>query len=103
MVKAMAASQVHDTETEKSQNHHSHATNGERSDYDNMAIDVFRWSHCKNPLPQRVMRSVGIPLPLEYLEVIFTPFVHFGLPAIFFRNLLECLISDNNLPFHKPL
>ncbi|XP_042963543.1 zinc finger CCCH domain-containing protein 13-like isoform X2 [Carya illinoinensis] len=70
VVKAMAASQVHDMETEKSQNHHSHAANGERSDYDNMAIDVFRWSRCKKPLPQKVMRSVGIPLPLEYLEVL---------------------------------
>lgn len=68
MVKAMAASQVHDMESEKSQNH-SHTANGERIDYDNMVIDAFRWSRCKKPLPQKVMQSVGIPLSLEHLEV----------------------------------
>lgn len=70
MVKAIPASQVHDVEMEKSQNHHSHSTNGERNDCDNMVIDVFRWSRCKKPLPQKFMRSVGIPLPLEYVEVL---------------------------------
>ncbi len=70
MVKAIPASLVHDVEMEKSQNHHSHSTNGERNDCDNMVIDVFRWSRCKKPLPQKFMRSVGIPLPLEYVEVL---------------------------------
>ena len=69
MVKAIPASQVHDVETEKSQNHHPHPANGEKNDCDNMVIDVFRWSRCKKPLPQKVMRSVGIPLPLEHVEV----------------------------------
>ncbi|KAM3702862.1 hypothetical protein ACB094_04G058900 [Castanea mollissima] len=70
MAKAIPASQVHDMETEKSQNHHPHPANGEKNDCDNMVIDVFRWSRCKKPLPQKVMRSVGIPLPLEHVEVL---------------------------------
>lgn len=73
MVKAIPATQVHDLETEKSQNHHSHSTNGERNDCDNMVIDAFRWSRCKKPLPQKVMQSVGIPLPLEHVEVLLVP------------------------------
>ncbi|KAL6225580.1 hypothetical protein ACLB2K_004429 [Fragaria x ananassa] len=32
--------------------------------------DVFRWSRCKKPLPQKVTRSLGIPLPLEHVEVL---------------------------------
>ncbi|ONI14429.1 hypothetical protein PRUPE_4G280600 [Prunus persica] len=70
MVKATQLSQMHEGETEKSQNHVSHSTNGERNDSDNIMIDVFRWSRCKTPLPQKVTRSVGIPLPLEYVEVL---------------------------------
>lgn len=70
MVKATQLSQMQEGETEKSQNHVSHSTNGERSDSDNIMIDVFRWSRCKMPLPQKVTRSVGIPLPLEYVEVL---------------------------------
>lgn len=68
MVKATHSSQVHE-ETEKSHNHHPHSSNGEKNDSENILIDVFRWSRCKKPLPQKVMRSVGIPLPLEYVEV----------------------------------
>ncbi|KAF8411999.1 hypothetical protein HHK36_004558 [Tetracentron sinense] len=72
MVSAMAASQVQEVETEKLQTHNVHAPNGERSlmDHETVVIDVFRWSRCKKPLPQKVMRSIGIPLPLEYLEVL---------------------------------
>ncbi|PQM38174.1 zinc finger CCCH domain-containing protein 13 isoform X1 [Prunus yedoensis var. nudiflora] len=70
MVKATQLSQMHEGETEKSQNHVSHSTNGERNDSDHIMIDVFRWSRCKTPLPQKVTRSVGIPLPLEYVEVL---------------------------------
>ncbi|XWS10351.1 hypothetical protein CRYUN_Cryun39dG0069700 [Craigia yunnanensis] len=68
MVKATTASQAHEADTEKSQNHHSHSSNGEKNDSDNIMIDVFRWSRCKKPLPQKVMRSIGIPLPLEHVE-----------------------------------
>ncbi|CAK7328566.1 unnamed protein product [Dovyalis caffra] len=69
MVRSTQASQVHE-ETEKSHNHHPHSSNGEKNDTDNVLIDVFRWSRCKKPLPQKVMRSVGIPLPLEHVEVL---------------------------------
>lgn len=74
MVKAVPASESHDTETEKSQNHLSHSTNGEKNDGDNIMTDVFRWSRCKKPLPQKVMRSIGIPLPSEHLEVLHLTF-----------------------------
>ncbi|KAK9046541.1 hypothetical protein V6N11_052428 [Hibiscus sabdariffa] len=69
-VKATAASQAHDADTDKSQNHHLHSSNGEKNDSDNILIDVFRWSRCKKPLPQKVMHSIGIPLPLEHVEVL---------------------------------
>ncbi|XP_076952232.1 uncharacterized protein LOC143625900 [Bidens hawaiensis] len=36
----------------------------------NNMMDVFRWSVCKKPLPQTVMRSIGIPLPPEHLKVL---------------------------------
>lgn len=70
MAKAIQQSshaQNHEAEAEKSQNHHSHSANGE---CENSVVDVFRWSRCKKPLPQKVMRSVGIPLPHEHVEVL---------------------------------
>ncbi|KAJ1417288.1 LCCL domain superfamily [Sesbania bispinosa] len=70
MIKAIPANQLHDPDTEKSQNHQLHSTNGDKADSDNVMIDVFRWSRCKKPLPQNVMHTVGIPLPLEYVEVL---------------------------------
>ncbi|XVF33797.1 hypothetical protein REPUB_Repub18cG0002000 [Reevesia pubescens] len=70
MVKATAVSQVNEADRERSQNHHLHSSNGEKNDSDNIMIDVFRWSRCKKPLPQKVMRSIGIPLPLEHVEVL---------------------------------
>ena len=70
MVRAMQSSLAHEPDSEKSQNHHSHSANGERNDSENIVIDAFRWSRCKKPLPQKVMRSVGIPLPSEYVEVL---------------------------------
>ncbi|OVA11202.1 Histone deacetylation protein Rxt3 [Macleaya cordata] len=68
-----ATSQIPETDKEKLQTHNnSHASNGERNlvDRETMVIDGFRWSRCKKLLPQKVMRSIGIPLPLEYLEVL---------------------------------
>ncbi|XP_022970872.1 uncharacterized protein LOC111469718 [Cucurbita maxima] len=70
MVKTIVASQGHEADAEKSQNHVVHCPNGERTDNDNTLIDVFRWSRCKMPLPQKVMRSIGIPLPSEHVEVL---------------------------------
>ncbi|KAK7314855.1 hypothetical protein VNO77_33383 [Canavalia gladiata] len=70
MVKAIPATQMLDPDIEKSQNHHPHSSNVDKADSDNIMIDVFRWSRCKKPLPQKVMRSMGIPLPLEHVEVL---------------------------------
>ncbi|KAL1209762.1 hypothetical protein V5N11_020093 [Cardamine amara subsp. amara] len=71
-IKAIQASQqssheAMDTDNNKSQNH---LTNGDKTDSDNTLIDVFRWSRCKKPLPQKVMRSIGFPLPAEHIEVL---------------------------------
>lgn len=41
-------------------------------DGESTVVDVFRWSRCKRPLTQKVMQSIGIPLPLEHVEVIFS-------------------------------
>ncbi|KAL5715760.1 hypothetical protein ACHQM5_017536 [Ranunculus cassubicifolius] len=43
---------------------------GETSTDQNELVDVFRWSCCKKPLPQKMMCSIGIPLPLDYIEVL---------------------------------
>ncbi|KAE9589703.1 putative histone deacetylation protein Rxt3 [Lupinus albus] len=70
MIKTTPATQLHDTGAEKSQNHLPHSENGEKKDSNNVMIDAFRWSRCKKPLPQNVMRTIGIPLPLEHVEVL---------------------------------
>lgn len=78
MVKATTSSQIHDMETERSQSHNLHSANVERGgaiDGDCVLINVFRWSRCKKPLPQKLMLSIGIPLPLEHLEVKY--FYHY--------------------------
>ncbi|KAJ4829646.1 hypothetical protein Tsubulata_035705 [Turnera subulata] len=62
--KMVKSSQMHE-ETDKSHNHHIHPSNG---DTEHILIDAFRWSRCKKPLPQKVMRAVGIPLPVEHVE-----------------------------------
>ncbi|MFS7988006.1 putative histone deacetylation protein Rxt3 [Helianthus anomalus] len=46
-------------------NNNNHNNNG-----NNSMMDVFRWSLCKKPLPQTLMRSIGIPLPPEHLKVL---------------------------------
>lgn len=66
------SSQSPELESEKLHNHNPHApqiSDRNPTDRDGI-IDVFRWSRCKRPLPQKVMRSVGIPLPVEHLEVL---------------------------------
>ncbi|XP_058773511.1 uncharacterized protein LOC131647658 [Vicia villosa] len=70
MVKAIPVTQLHDPDIKKSQNHQLHSTNGDKSDSDNVVVDVFRWSRCKKVLPQSLMCKIGIPLPLEYVEVL---------------------------------
>lgn len=73
VVKSAPASHVHGSETGRPQTNNAHASNGERSgvDGESSVIDIFRWSRCKRPLPQKSMQSIGIPLPLEHVEVIF--------------------------------
>ncbi|KAF9602131.1 hypothetical protein IFM89_025176 [Coptis chinensis] len=71
-VSPIATSQPSEIENDKSQAHTTYDQNGERTvvDRENTQNDVFRWARCKKPLPQNMMRSIGIPLPLEYIEVL---------------------------------
>ncbi|KAK1367195.1 Histone deacetylation protein Rxt3 [Heracleum sosnowskyi] len=71
IVKTATAALANPTESERS-SHYSNGTNAEKgsTECDNGRIDVFRWSRCKKPLPQQLMLSIGIPLPLENLEVL---------------------------------
>ncbi|PKA56650.1 hypothetical protein AXF42_Ash012780 [Apostasia shenzhenica] len=56
-------------EQEKLQNHP--VPNGEKhpSERENI-VDLYRWSRCKKALSQDIMHSIGIPLPVEHLEVL---------------------------------
>nr|CAD1823982.1 unnamed protein product [Ananas comosus var. bracteatus] len=66
-----SSSQAADGEKEKIQNNSSHNQNGERNWTDREElVDVFRWSRCKKAMPEKFMRSIGIPLPVEHLEVL---------------------------------
>lgn len=60
------------SETGRPQINNAHSVNGERSavDGESTVVDVFRWSRVKRPLPQTSMQIIGIPLPLEHVEVI---------------------------------
>lgn len=73
MVKSPPASHAHGSETGRPQTNNAQSSNGERSgaDGESSVVDVFRWSRCKRPLPQKTMQSIGTPLPLEHVEVIF--------------------------------
>ncbi|URD81319.1 Histone deacetylation protein Rxt3 [Musa troglodytarum] len=63
--------QAMESEHDKLQNHGSHVQNGDRNSTERESItDVFRWSCCKRALPEQLMRSSGIPLPVEHLEVL---------------------------------
>lgn len=69
------------TESEKHHTHGVHSQNGDKSqsrgnhDAEKAQgvvenFDRFKWARCKQPLPQKVMRAIGIPLPPEYVEVL---------------------------------
>ncbi|XP_074585703.1 uncharacterized protein LOC141841428 [Curcuma longa] len=68
-----STSQAIDFEHEKLQNHGClHVPNGDRNSTEReTVIDVFKWSRCKTPLPEKLMRSAGIPLPGEHLEILY--------------------------------
>ncbi|XP_042027413.1 U1 small nuclear ribonucleoprotein 70 kDa-like [Salvia splendens] len=72
VVKAATASHAHGSETGKPQTNSAHSINGERSgvDGESTVVDIFRWSRCRRPLPQKSMQSIGIPLPIEHVEVL---------------------------------
>lgn len=72
VIKPATTPHANGAETGRAPAYHLHASNGEKStaDGESMAVDVYRWSHCKRPLPQKTMQRVGIPLPLEHIEVI---------------------------------
>eukprot|EP01018_Ginkgo_biloba_P023775 Gb_35031 [translate_table: standard] len=67
-------------ESEKLQTHGVHTQNGDRNqsrgnhDGDKGQggenFDRYKWARCKQPLPQKVMRAIGVPLPPEYVEVL---------------------------------
>lgn len=101
MVKATTALHGHETEIEKSQIHNLHSTNGERTltDGDNIMIDVFRWSRCKKAFPQKVMRSLGIPLPLEHLEVLCLHYFILDLSHILKSLKLFCFSNKISMLF----
>ncbi|CAN4115353.1 unnamed protein product [Withania somnifera] len=71
MVK-VTTSQMHEMDVDKPQTYNVHMANGEKNGVngENMMVDMFRFSRCKKPLPQKLMQSVGIPLPLEHVEVL---------------------------------
>ncbi|WOL17882.1 hypothetical protein Cni_G26675 [Canna indica] len=65
------SSQTMESDHEKHQNHGSHVPNGDKIFSERESVtDVFRWSRCKTVLPEKLIRSSGIPLPLEHLEVL---------------------------------
>ncbi|KAL8031023.1 hypothetical protein ABFS82_13G000100 [Erythranthe guttata] len=73
VIKAAPAAQAQGAETGRIQTHNtSHVTNVERNavDGETTVVDIFRWSHCKRNTPQKIMQSIGIPLPLEHIEVL---------------------------------
>ncbi|XP_057787318.1 uncharacterized protein LOC131004636 [Salvia miltiorrhiza] len=72
VLKTATASHAHGSETGRPQTNNAHSINGERSavDGESTVADIFRWSRCKRPLPQKSMQSIGIPLPLENVEVL---------------------------------
>ncbi|KAF0909244.1 hypothetical protein E2562_032956 [Oryza meyeriana var. granulata] len=66
-----SSSNASDAEPEKHHNSsHHHSQNGDRGSTEHELRDVFRWSRCKKAMPESTMRSIGIPLPAEQLEVL---------------------------------
>ncbi|KAF2922788.1 hypothetical protein DAI22_07g139900 [Oryza sativa Japonica Group] len=66
-----SSSNAADAETEKHQNSsHHHSQNGDRASSEHELRDLFRWSRCKKAMPESSMRSIGIPLPADQLEVL---------------------------------
>jgi hypothetical protein len=67
-----SSSNASESETEKHQSGSHHSQNGDRGCVEHELRDVFRWSRCKKAMPESAMRSIGIPLPADQLEVFST-------------------------------
>ncbi|AQK52177.1 hypothetical protein ZEAMMB73_Zm00001d050244 [Zea mays] len=65
-----SSSNASESETEKHQSGSHHSQNGDRGCVEHELRDVFRWSRCKKAMPESAMRSIGIPLPADQLEVL---------------------------------
>ncbi|CAD6244957.1 unnamed protein product [Miscanthus lutarioriparius] len=65
-----SSSNASESETEKHQSGSHHSQNGDRGYVEHELRDVFRWSRCKKAMPENAMRSIGIPLPADQLEVL---------------------------------
>lgn len=66
---ASTPNQLIESEQEKQQNHQIQNGDKHSSERENI-VDIYRWSRCKKPIPQDVMHSTGIPLPIEHVEVL---------------------------------
>jgi hypothetical protein len=66
-----SSSNASDAEPEKHQSSSHHSQNGS---VEHELRDVFRWSRCKKAMPESAMRSTGIPLPADQLEVFALPY-----------------------------
>ncbi|CAD6209070.1 unnamed protein product [Miscanthus lutarioriparius] len=65
-----SSSNASEAEAEKHQSSSHHSQNGDRRVVEHEIRDVFRWSRCKKAMPESAMRSIGIPLPANQLEVL---------------------------------
>ncbi|XP_066384370.1 uncharacterized protein [Miscanthus floridulus] len=65
-----SSSNASEAEAEKHQSSSHHSQNGDRRVGEHETRDVFRWSRCKKAMPESAMRSIGIPLPANQLEVL---------------------------------
>ncbi|KAF3334913.1 Transcriptional regulatory protein rxt3 [Carex littledalei] len=64
------SSDVQNNHSSSSHNHH-HTQNGTGSiEQKEELVDTFRWARCRKPLPDNSMRSLGLPLPPEHLEIL---------------------------------
>ncbi|KAG0551374.1 hypothetical protein BDA96_01G417700 [Sorghum bicolor] len=65
-----SSSNASKAEVEKHQSISHHSQNGDRCIVEHETRDVFRWSRCKKAMLESTMRSFGIPLPVNQLEVL---------------------------------
>eukprot|EP00253_Pinus_taeda_P004158 PITA_04158 len=59
---------IHSQNGDKSQNRGNY--DGDKAQITVESVDRYKWARCKQPLPQKVMRSIGVPLPPEHVEAL---------------------------------